>query len=230
MSDQNTPYSLSGPALQPASGKDPKQIIVLLHGYGANGDDLIGLAEQWKQELPDALFISPHAPHDCSMGMGKEWFPLVTRDPDERWNGVQSAAPVLNNYLDKLLEKYRLEDNQLAIVGFSQGAMMTLHVGLRRKKSPAALISYSGMLAGAEYLKGETTVAPPILMVHGDQDDIIPVKALLFSRAALEDAGQTVLSHIMQGVGHGIDPQSIELGGEFLAGAFGLKFLSEKDN
>ncbi len=224
-----TTAPLSGPRIEPQSGKPAESLVILLHGYGSNGEDLINLAENWKMDLPDTLFVAPNAPHPCAAGFGYEWFPLTNRDPEERWTGVQSAAPVLNEYIDYALKEASLPDKQMALVGFSQGAMMALHVGLRRNSSPACIISYSGMLAGAEHIKQEARVAPPLMMFHGDQDDIIPINALPYSIAALEEAGQTVLPHIMKGVGHGIDAESINLGGEFIKGTLGMEFMSQKD-
>ena len=224
-----TTAPLNGPRIEPQSDKPAESLVILLHGYGSNGEDLINLAENWKTELPDTLFVAPNAPHPCAAGFGYEWFPLTNRDPEERWNGVQSAAPQLNKFIDDELKANNLPDKQLALVGFSQGSMMALHVGLRRKNSPACIVSYSGMLAGAEHIKEQAKVAPPLMMFHGDQDDIIPIEALPFSIAALEGAGQTVLPHVMKGIGHGIDAESINLGGEFIKGTLGMEFMSNKD-
>lgn len=209
---------LDGPRVATASGNPAKQLVVLLHGYGADGNDLIGLAPLWQSVLPDAAFVSPHAPEPCAMNPfgGRQWFELSLRDPSEYWRGVQAAAPHLNRFLDAELAKHNLDDRALALVGFSQGTMMALHVGLRRKVAPAALIGYSGLLAGPEHLKTEVTVSPPVLLVHGDQDDVIPVSALSAAETALKEAGLQVKTYVSSGVGHGIDQDGLELAAHFL--------------
>ncbi len=220
---------LNGSRLEPASGKPAESLVILLHGYGSDGKDLMALAESWKKELPNTLFMAPNAPNQCEGGMGYEWFPLTNRAPEERWTGAQQATPALNAFIDDALKSSNLEEKQLALVGFSQGAMMALHVGLRRKESPACLISYSGMLVGEEHIQADARVAPPIMMLHGDQDEVIPIGALAFSIKALEEAGQTALPYVMKDTGHSISNEGIILGGEFISGTLGLEFMSQKD-
>ena len=141
---------LDGPRLEPKSGT-ARQLVVFLHGYGADGNDLIDIGRAWQGLLPNAAFVSPHAPRLCGQSpMGREWFPLTFRDPDERWNGVNAAAPALQEFLDAELKRHNLPPQALALVGFSQGTMMALHVGLRRPRAPAAILSYSGLLVGPE--------------------------------------------------------------------------------
>jgi len=141
---------LDGPRLAPRSGQ-AKQLVVFLHGYGADGNDLIDIGRAWQNLLPDAAFVSPHAPRPCGqVPTGREWFPLTFRDPGERWAGVTMAAPGLESFLDAELARLSLPPSALALVGFSQGTMMALHVGLRRPVSPAAIVGYSGMLAVPE--------------------------------------------------------------------------------
>ncbi|MBX2806089.1 MAG: dienelactone hydrolase family protein [Hyphomicrobiales bacterium] len=213
---------LDGPSILPASGGDPKQIVCLVHGYGADGNDLISLASDWRAVLPDAVFLSPHAPEPCAANPfgGRQWFELTMRDMDERWRGVQKAGPDLNAYLDEQLEKYGLSDEALALVGFSQGTMMALHVGLRRKKTMAGIVGFSGMLVEPNRLKADITSHPPVLLVHGDQDDVLPVEALHQARAALGAAGLPVECHVRPGLPHGIDPEGIQMSRNFLAGIF----------
>ena len=141
---------LDGPRLAPKSGT-ARQLVVFLHGYGADGNDLIDIGRAWQQALPDAAFVSPHAPNPCAQApVGREWFGLTFRDPDERWRGVNNAGPVLEKFIAAELAKHNLTPNALALVGFSQGTMMALHVGLRRAIAPAAIVGYSGMLVTAE--------------------------------------------------------------------------------
>ena len=207
---------LDGPRLPPRSGK-ARQLVVFLHGYGADGNDLIDLGQGWAEILPDAAFVSPHAPEPCGMSpMGRQWFELTFRDPDERWRGVNRAAPDLDAFLVAELAKHGLPASSLALVGFSQGAMMAMHVGLRRTGLSGAIVAYSGHLVGGEHLAAEAKGKPPLLLVHGDQDNIIPVDALFDAMGALGKAEIPCQWHLSAGVGHGIDPEGLRHGGEFV--------------
>ena len=218
---------IDGPRLAPKSGS-ARQLVVFLHGLGADGNDLIEIGQQWRDWLPDAAFAAPHAPDPCSnVPMGREWFPLTLTDPREFWRGVSYAAPGLDAFLDRELVRYALSSSKLALVGFSQGAMMALHVGLRRKTAPAAILGYSGLLVledgkGPESLTAAARTAPPILLVHGDRDDVVPVEMFLFSKDALAAAGIPCQWHLSAGLAHGIDGEGLRQGGLFLARAFGL--------
>jgi phospholipase/carboxylesterase len=228
------PAKLTGPRLEAKSGR-AKQLVVLLHGYGASGDDLIDLAQHWRPLLPDAAFVSPHA-HELCPGApgGRQWFALSAargvedaRASDERYKGAEAAKPVIDAFIDEELAKYSLDDSRLAICGFSQGAMMTLHVGLRRKRAPAALVGFSGLLVGPERLAEATArdlrgAPPPILLVHGDQDPIIPVDAMFVAADQLAAADLPTQWHLAVGVGHGIDGGALRHAGLFLAKAFGI--------
>src|SRR5579862_8704570 len=137
---------LDGPRLAPQSGS-AQQLVVFLHGYGADGNDLIDIGRAWQQILPHAAFVSPHAPEPCGQApVGRQWFALTFRDPNERWVGVNKAAPGLQRFIDAELARHQLPASALALVGFSQGTMMSLHVGLRRTVAPAAIVGYSGLL------------------------------------------------------------------------------------
>jgi len=216
---------LDGPRLEPRSGT-AKQLVVFLHGYGADGNDLIDIGRTWQQVLPDAAFVSPHAPQPCGQApTGREWFPLTFRDPDERWTGVNAAAPLLNAFIDAELKRRSLPDSALALVGFSQGTMMALHLGLRRANAPAAIVGYSGMLVVPEDIDADKFAAeirsrPPVLLVHGDQDQLIPVQALMHAAQGLAALEIPVEWHISAGVEHGIDQEGLRQGGEFLVRRF----------
>src|SRR5580693_3806488 len=137
---------LDGPRLSPRSGA-ARQLVVFLHGYGADGNDLIEIGRAWQQLLPQAAFVSPHAPEPCGQApVGRQWFALTFRDPNERWVGANKAAPALEGFIDAELKRHNLPPAALALVGFSQGTMMALHVGLRRSVPPAAIVGYSGLL------------------------------------------------------------------------------------
>jgi len=213
---------LDGPRLAPQSGT-AKQLVVFLHGYGADGNDLIDIGRAWAALLPNAAFVSPHAPRPCGQApQGREWFPLTFRDPNERWEGVNMAAPALSAFLDEELARHNLPPSALALVGFSQGTMMSLHVGLRRAAAPAAIVGYSGMMAIPEETDPDAFAAeirsrPPVLLVHGDQDPLIPVQALFETAQNLAALDVPTEWHISPGVGHGIDQEGLRQGGEFLA-------------
>jgi phospholipase/carboxylesterase len=220
--------TINGPRIEAKSGK-AKHLVVLLHGYGADGNDLIEIGRQWRALLPDAAFVAPHAPEPCGMSpMGRQWFALTMRDPDERWRGVVKARPILDGFLDAELAKLGLDESRLALVGFSQGTMMALHVGLRRRRAPAAILGYSGVLVGPEHLAEATARdpgggPPPILLAHGDQDQLIPFDALFESAEELAKANIPCQWHLSLGVGHGIDNSGLRHGGLFIAKGLGLK-------
>jgi phospholipase/carboxylesterase len=213
---------LDGPRLKPHSGT-AQQLVVFLHGYGADGNDLIDIGRAWQQYLPHAAFVSPHAPEPCGQApVGRQWFPLTFRDPNERWIGVNQAAPLLNAFLDAELARHKLPASALALVGFSQGTMMSLHVGLRRATPPQAIVGYSGLLVtppdvNAEAFAAEIKSRPPVLLVHGDRDDIIPPPALFQATQGLAALDVAVEWHLSAGIGHGIDAEGLRHGGEFLA-------------
>ena len=206
---------LNGPRL-PAARGSATHLIVLCHGYGADGNDLIGLAPHWQRLVPTAAFAAPNAPERCP-GAGYQWFPISRLDPLEVSRGVEQAASALEGFLDAELGRLGLGPERLMLVGFSQGTMLSLHVGLRRARKPVAILGYSGMLAAAETLPvlGEDT--PPVMLVHGDADSMIPPQALFAAAGVLGRAGALVQWHMSRGVAHSIDPDGLLLGGAFLA-------------
>jgi phospholipase/carboxylesterase len=214
---------LDGPRLEPASGH-AKQLVVFLHGYGADGNDLIDIGRAWQALLPDAAFVSPHAAEACAQApVGRQWFGLTFRDPGERWRGVTAAGPILDKFLDDELARRNLPGSALALVGFSQGTMMALHVGLRRAVAPAGIVGYSGMLVLENERDAAASVInsrPPVLLVHGDSDQVIPVQALMLAAQGLAAIDVPVEWHVSPGIGHGIDNDGLRLGGTFLARQF----------
>lgn len=219
---------LDGPRVA-AKSRTTKQLVVFLHGYGADGNDLIAIAKQWQPLLPDAAFVSPHGPERCAQApSGRQWFPLNLRDDAERWVGVNKAGPILDAFLDAECDRHGIDGNKIALVGFSQGTMLALHVGLRRRRAPAAILGYSGLLVGPEHLNEATArtpsgLAPPILLVHGSEDGTIPPESLFFSSAYLAEAGLACQWHFSIGLGHGIDATGLMHGGMFLATSFGVR-------
>jgi phospholipase/carboxylesterase len=212
--------TLSGPRLPPARGK-ATHLVVLCHGYGADGNDLIGLAPHWQRFLPTTAFVAPNGPEPCAGApVGYQWFPISRMDSTEIRRGVEGAASLLEAFTDSELKRLELGADRLALVGFSQGTMMSLRVGLGGARKPAAIIGYSGMLAGAEAIAPLPPDAPPILLVHGDSDPMIPAEAMFVSAGALGRAGGAVQWHLSAGTGHSIDPVGLQLGSNFLLMAF----------
>lgn len=201
--------------MAPAKGP-ATHLVVLVHGYGADGQDLIGLAQHWQSLLPSVAFAAPNAPTRIPGGPGYQWFPISRIDPHEMRKGVEAAAPVLDEYLDAELARLGLGPERLALAGFSQGTMLSLHVGLRRKVRPAAIVGFSGLLAGPP---GEGDI-PPILLTHGDSDQVIPPQAMFVAAGQLGLAGAAVQWHLAPGMGHGIDPEGLMIAGQFLNLAF----------
>jgi phospholipase/carboxylesterase len=213
---------LLGPATGPLAGGAPRHLVVLLHGVGADGQDLIGLAPMLAEKLPHALFVAPDAPQPCDMApYGRQWFSLQDRRPAAMLAGARRMAPLLDAFLDKLLRRHGLDESRLALVGFSQGTMMSLLVGPRRARPPAAILGFSGALLGAEDLPHEARSRPPVMLVHGNADDVVPVDALFRAVAGLQAAEIPVQWIIRPGLPHSIDPEGIEAGGKFLADMLG---------
>lgn len=216
------PVSLDGPRLPPASGGPARQLVIFLHGYGADGNDLIGLGREWARLLPDAAFVSPHAPEPCEANPfgGRQWFPLTFRDPGEYLRGVTAASPALRAFIEREANALGLPLSSVALAGFSQGTMMALHTAPRLEAPLAAIIGFSGHLAGAEKLAAEIVSRPPVLLIHGSEDEVIPVEAIHHARQALAAAGVPVEWMIRPGLAHGIDPEGLNAAGLFLRNAF----------
>ncbi|MFQ5985399.1 MAG: alpha/beta hydrolase [Alphaproteobacteria bacterium] len=210
--------SLSGPVRPPASGRAARELVVLLHGWGADGNDLIGLAPDWARQLPDAFFAAPHGPDACEQNpMGRQWFSFADARAGALASGAARVARLIDRFVDSELARLGLEDDRLALVGFSQGAMMALYVGLRRPRPCAAVLGYGAALVGGEGLKGDLRSRPPILLVHGDADEIVPVVSLYQTVEALGALEVPVQWHVSPGLGHGIDPEGLIIGRTFLA-------------
>jgi len=218
--------SIMGPEYGPTEPSgDIHQLVILCHGLGADGFDLIGLAPYFAKVLPNARFVSPNAPEVCDMappGMqsGHQWFSLQERTEDAMLAGARSAEPVLNKFIDDQLEKYNLSDDKLALIGFSQGTMMSLFVGTRREKALAGIVGFSGRLIGKDLLAGEIKSRPPMVLINGDQDELVPVDQQPEAIEKLEAAGITVEGHIRPGLGHSIDADGIQIACDFLTKIF----------
>lgn len=200
---------------------ETRSVVVFLHGYGANGADLLGLADPLGEHLPDTLFIAPDAPEACAGApFGYQWFPIPWIDgssEEEAARGLQAAVEDLNAFLDGILVDEDLLPEQMVLLGFSQGSMMSLHVAPRREDPVAGVIAFSGRLLQPEVLPDEVVSRMPILLVHGDADDVVPVQSLPQAAQALQDAGFTeVFAHIMKGTAHGIAPDGLSVALAFM--------------
>jgi phospholipase/carboxylesterase len=196
----------------PASKARPKQLVVLCHGLGADAYDLIDLAPTWANACPDAIFASVHAPYPHESGFGRQWWSVADRTPAVMEAGVRKAAPFLHNFLDTELARQELPCDAYAIMGFSQGAMVSLFTGLRRKTPPRAILAFSGALIAPDTLAGEITNHTRVLLVHGEADDVVPAARSRDAEAALQAAGVPVDAHYVPRLGHGIDDSGISLG------------------
>jgi len=206
-----SPISLAGPALDPAGGKAPTALIVLLHGVGADGNDLIGLAPYLAAQLPEARFVSPDAPEPYDMApFGRQWFSLRDRSAAALTQGAERARATLDSYIESERSRLGLGANRVALLGFSQGAMMALHAGLRRADPLAAIAAFSGRLMGAETLAAEIRSRPPVLLVHGDADPVVAVEASVEAERALAAVDIPVSLMIRPDLGHSIDAEGIQ--------------------
>jgi phospholipase/carboxylesterase len=211
-------FALEGPRFGPAAGGKAQSLVLLLHGLGADGNDLISLAPYWARLLPNTAFVSPHAPFPCDMApYGRQWFSLQDRSQTMILAGVKAAAPILDAFIDAQLTEHGLTEDRLALVGFSQGTMMSLYVAPRRARAVAGVVGYSGALIGADSLAVDARSKPPVLLVHGDADDIVPFQAMDAAAAGLRAAGLSVETLPRPGLPHSIDDAGLTRGGAFLA-------------
>lgn len=196
----------------PASKGTPKQLVVLCHGLGADAHDLIDLGHAWAPACPDALFVSVHAPFECDFGFGRQWWSVADRTPSVMEAGVRAAAPYLHGFIDAELARLGLPPEAYALMGFSQGAMMALFNGLRRVVAPRAILAYSGALVAPDSLAAEKQAIAPVLLVHGEADDVVPAFRSRDAESMLHAAGIEVDAHFIPGLGHGIDDTGLSLG------------------
>jgi len=208
---------LSGPEVAPKDGSPPDSLVIFAHGYGSNGQDLISLVPHLQPILPKTQFLSPNAPEPCAMAPGGyQWFHLSSISREERDDGTLSVAPTLDAYIDAQLDRFALPPERLALVGFSQGTMVSLHVGLRRTAPIAGILGFSGSLAAPERLIDEIRTPPPVLLIHGAADETVPVWLMFEAYGALQAAKVPVERHVSQNTAHSIAADGLEAGARFL--------------
>ncbi len=214
---------LDGPRVKAKSGT-AKNLVIFLHGYGADGNDLIGLAQPLGGAMPDTEFVSPNAPEPCAAApMGRQWFPITYIDgssEEEMMAGFARAQVALNAFLDAEIERSGLPADKIALVGFSQGTMMSLHVGPRRESQFAGIVGFSGRLLSPETLDAEIRSKPPVLLVHGQADAVVPFESMELAEKGLSGAGVEVTTLARPGLGHGIDERGLVAAVEFLNARF----------
>jgi phospholipase/carboxylesterase len=218
----------------PAQSGHAESMVIFLHGYGADGADLLGLADPLGPHLPDTMFVAPNAPERSVMNpMGFQWFPIPWIDgssEEEAAEGLARASADLTAFLDRVMVDHDMLPEQVALVGFSQGTMMALHVAPRREDALAGVVGFSGRLLAPESLAEEARARPPILLIHGDADEVVPPEALPQAAEALEAAGfREVYAHVMRGTGHGIAPDGLSVALAFLRQVLGQERGSAED-
>ncbi len=219
---------LSGVDVLPASGRKPTSMVVLLHGFGGNGESMRWLAEEWAKVLPDTVFVMPDAPDQChenpSDPKSREWFAIRALDPDTtaRVAQIRAIEPVLNDYIDAKLAHYGLHDRQLAIAGISQGAMMALHTAPRRRQACAATVAYNGMLVDVPGLKRDRIVRMPVFLAHGSQDNVVPFAHHARSQRVMREAGFKVEAATYP-LGHDVNAAGVQRGAAFIRRTFAAR-------
>ncbi|GIT92196.1 phospholipase [Jannaschia pagri] len=205
-----------------------ERLVIFLHGYGANAADLIGLADPLEPHMPGTAFLAPDAPEACAgVPGGYQWFPIPWIDgssEEESMEGMDRAVGDLTVFLDEAMAREGVSPEQVVLFGFSQGTMMSLHVAPRRADAFAGVVAFSGRLLKPETLADDVQSRPPILLVHGDQDEVVPVQSLPAAAEALEGAGfDRVYAHIQKGTGHGIAPDGLQVALAFMRDVFGME-------
>lgn len=216
---KNTFYMKKLTSYQYQNGiKDPEHLVIFLHGYGANGQDLLSLSPELEAALPNSIFVSPDAIYPFEGGFfgGYQWYSLIDRSEQSMLAGAKNAAPIINQYIDEQLAKFKLPISKLILIGFSQGGMLATYVGLRRKGKIAGIISFSGYMLLSDNLEDEIKAKPNVLLTHGEDDSVVPPQALDFAAEKLDTLGVDCEAHLLPNLGHGIDAKAIDLARKFI--------------
>jgi phospholipase/carboxylesterase len=212
---------VNAPEFFPVSGGKPKQIVIMLHGVGADGENLMGLAYEFCRTLPDAYFTAPNAPYAYDGGFGGyQWFSLWDRSPQELLKGVNNILPIIKDFIDEKCAQFNLGYEDVVLLGFSQGCMTALHTALRLPHKLAGVLGYSGTMVALEPQPGEITAKPPICLIHGKLDEVVSAKFSSIAYQMLKKLGVEVTHHEIDGLGHSIDLNGVEIGKKFLQEVF----------
>ena len=212
---------LSGPSRKLFTQEKPDKMVIFLHGVGSDGDDLIGLSEDMSSILPEAIFLSPNAPFPYeNYPIGYQWFSLSDRSPDKLFKGVKESLPILQNYIDENLAKYQLTYKDLILIGFSQGAMMALQMAPRLAEACFAVIGFSGALVKPDLLKGELKSKPPVCLIHGSADMVVPEIEHKLSVKFFKSMNFSFEDHLIYGLGHSINMKALDFARKFIKGLF----------
>ncbi|WP_353288068.1 alpha/beta hydrolase [Wolbachia endosymbiont (group B) of Gerris lacustris] len=198
-----------------------KNLIIFFHGWGSSGDNFVHLAKVMSKSLSDSYLIVPNAPFEREIGDGYQWFSLEDRSEEALYSGVKNAASIVNHFIDTKLKELNLKDTQLSLVGFSQGAMLAMHVALTRLQSCASVVAYSGRFLSPSKIAPEIKSKPSICVIHGDADDVVPFSSLNLAVKALKENGVNAQGYPIHGLGHIINEEGIKLGVEFIKKNFG---------
>lgn len=197
-----------------------ERVVIVLHGYGADGNDLLGLADPLMPHMPGTGFVAPNAPERCvNNPFGFQWFPIPWLDgssEEDATKGMMAAAEDLNAFIDQILEEEGVTPENLVLLGFSQGTMMSLQVAPRRSEPVAGIVGFSGRLLGPELIAEEAVVKPPVMLIHGDADDVVPPSSLPEAANALTQAGFETYVHVSEGTAHGIAPDGLSVALAFM--------------
>ena len=213
---------LSGPEIAPASGGQARGLIIFLHGYGADGNDLIGLGPHFAEVVPDVAFVSPNAPERCGGSpFGYQWYDVWMQDRAERLAAIRRAASLLDAFITSEIDRWSVPEDRVMLVGFSQGTMMSLFVAPRRARPVGGILGYSGRLEAPDLLSDELQCRPPVILAHGDSDELLPLQEMENASSALRGCGFEVATHVCNGLGHGINETGLEIGRGFVRRVLG---------
>ena len=212
-----TKYILDVTSFSSLSKNEPKQIIILCHGYGGDGQDISVLANKWRRFLPDAVFLCPNAPEVCTVNqLGYQWFDMIVENDEAILEKSLVTEKIFNTFLDQVLDNFQLDEKNLALVGFSQGCMMIIQIALKKKKQINCLVGYSGKIINKRHLSDNIVSRPKIFLMHGDKDNIVSPSHLLESKEFLIQQGLKIKTKLFKNYEHKISVEGSSLGLEFL--------------